>query len=56
MKIKLHTDAQIKIRFAWRLYRRRKTMKSAKQKKKEAEMKAKKTKKLKSDLRDAFMR
>lgn len=56
LKLKLHTDAQIKIRFAWRLHKRRKTLKTAKQKKKEAELKAKKTKKLKNDLRDAFMR
>lgn len=55
LKLKLHTDSQIKIRFAWRLHQRRKQLKKAKRLKKEAAAKAKKQgKKIKAGLGSAL--
>lgn len=54
MKQKLHTDSQIKIRHAWRLYQRRKALEAAR-KKAEAALKAKKGKKIKGAMRNALL-
>ena len=50
LKLKLHTDSQIKIRFAWRLHRRRKLLKKAKKKKQESGVKVKKGKKMRDSV------